>query len=218
MSPVLPVPPRSVERTRVNRHGRFTKDALQAGASRDRHHLLSPGSGSFGSVSLQRGPEHRTVRAARASNQSVARTRGVGDRRRARPAVLVPPRLPTSSTLAARRGRSPCLRHALRRRPCGCTRSSRCGSNACVPREIYRYEFDAQGFEPWEAANGQWTCDRDVTPRSVTAVGDLLTAHADASIELRIVPSLWPLHDVAVGGEFDFSMVRMHNAQPRQSP
>ena len=84
--------------------------------------------------------------------------------------------------------------------------------------EVYRYEFDADGFEPWEAANGQWICDRDVTPKSVTAVGDLLGAHAGASIELRIVPSLWPLHDVAVRGEFDFSMVRMHNAQPRVSP
>ena len=84
--------------------------------------------------------------------------------------------------------------------------------------EVYRYEFDADGFEPWEAATGQWICDRDVTPKSVTAVRDLLSAHADASIELRIVPSLWPLHDVAVGGEFDFSMVRMHNAQPRVSP
>jgi hypothetical protein len=84
--------------------------------------------------------------------------------------------------------------------------------------EIHRYEFDADGFVPWEAANGQWICDHDVIPRSVTKVGDLLDAHADAAIELRIVPSLWPLHDVAVTAEFDFSMVRMHNAQPRQSP
>lgn len=84
--------------------------------------------------------------------------------------------------------------------------------------QIYRYEFDADGFEPWEAANGQWICDRDVAPTAVTAIGDLLDAHADASIELRVVPSLWPLHDVAVCGEFDFSMVRMRNAQPRSSP
>jgi len=84
--------------------------------------------------------------------------------------------------------------------------------------QVYRYEFDSRGFEPWEAANGQWICDSDVVPQSVTAVGDLLGAHADASIELRIVPSLWPLHDVAVAGDFDFGMVRMHNARPRMSP
>jgi hypothetical protein len=81
--------------------------------------------------------------------------------------------------------------------------------------QIYRYELDAEGFEPWEPANGQWICEHDVEPKAVTAIGDLLDAHADALIELRIVPSLWPLHDVAVSGEFDFSMVRMHNAQPR---
>ncbi len=80
---------------------------------------------------------------------------------------------------------------------------------------IYRYEFDPDGFVPWEQANGQWISDREVVPVSVTAVGDLLDAHADASIELRIAPSLWPLHDIAIGDEFDFSMVRMHNAQPR---
>jgi hypothetical protein len=43
----------------------------------------------------------------------------------------------------------------------------------------------------------------------------LLDAHAAASIELRIVPSLWPPHDITLGNEFDFSMVRMHNARPR---
>ena len=80
---------------------------------------------------------------------------------------------------------------------------------------VYRYEFDANGFVPWEAANGQWVCEHEVRPASVTAVGDLIAAHAEAAIELRVTPSLWPLRDLAVGGEFDFSIVRMHNAQPR---
>jgi len=44
---------------------------------------------------------------------------------------------------------------------------------------------------------------------------DLLSAHFDASIELRVVPSLWPLHDRIVHSGFDFSMVRMRNALPR---
>ncbi|MEP7203728.1 MAG: DUF6886 family protein [Ilumatobacteraceae bacterium] len=84
--------------------------------------------------------------------------------------------------------------------------------------QLYRYDFDSQGFEPWESANGQWICNREVLPESVTPIADLLGAHADASIELRVVPSLWPLHDAAVDGEYDFSIVRMHNAQPRMSP
>jgi hypothetical protein len=83
---------------------------------------------------------------------------------------------------------------------------------------VYRYEFEAEDFVPWEPANGQWISDREVNPISVSPVGDLLAAHVAAAIELRIAPSLWPLHDVARHGEFDFSLVRMHNAQPRPSP
>ncbi|MEY2581076.1 MAG: hypothetical protein QOE09_925 [Ilumatobacteraceae bacterium] len=81
--------------------------------------------------------------------------------------------------------------------------------------QVFRYAFDSEGFEPWEPADGQWISAEDVTPIAVESVGDLLLAHSDAGIELRLAPSLWPLHDAAIGGEFDFSVVRMHNAQPR---
>jgi hypothetical protein len=37
-------------------------------------------------------------------------------------------------------------------------------------------------------------------------------------IELRLVPSLWPLHDLAVSDRWDFSIVRMRNARPREDP
>jgi hypothetical protein len=80
---------------------------------------------------------------------------------------------------------------------------------------VYRYEFAAEDFEPWEEANGQWVSEREVVPTSVEPVGDLIAAHNAAEIELRLTPSLWPLHDVALDGQFDFSLVRMHNAQPR---
>ena len=80
---------------------------------------------------------------------------------------------------------------------------------------VYRYEFDAEGFQPWEEANGQWIAEREVIPVSVEPVGDLIDAHHRTGIELRLTPSLWPLHDIALEGEFDFSLVRMHNAQPR---
>jgi hypothetical protein len=83
---------------------------------------------------------------------------------------------------------------------------------------IFRYTFDATGFAPWADASGQWISQGEVTPMSVEPVGDLLNAHADAGIELRVVPSLWPLHDEVKRGEFDFSIVRMLNAQPRPSP
>ena len=84
--------------------------------------------------------------------------------------------------------------------------------------QIYRYEFDAAAFSLWTEANGQWIAATEIVPVSVTPVGDLLGAHTDAAIEFRIVPSLWPLHDIVLASGFDFSMVRMHNAHPRAEP
>ncbi len=80
---------------------------------------------------------------------------------------------------------------------------------------LYRYEFDAGEFAPWKDVSGQWICEHEVEPLSVMPVGDLLALHVDAEIELRLVPSLWPLYDLARSERWDFSMVRMANAVPR---
>jgi hypothetical protein len=80
---------------------------------------------------------------------------------------------------------------------------------------VYRYELPADAFEPWADASGQWFATVEVRPVDVTPVTDLLGLHATAGIELRIVPSLWPLHDLAVSDRWDFSVVRMRNARPR---
>ncbi len=82
---------------------------------------------------------------------------------------------------------------------------------------VYRYELDAADFVPWEDASGQSICDHEVAPLSVAPIGDLLTLHSDAGIELRIVENLWPLHDLAHRGPWDFSTVRMGNARPRNT-
>jgi hypothetical protein len=78
--------------------------------------------------------------------------------------------------------------------------------------ELHRYEFDAAAFEAWAVASGQWIATTEVEPLSITPVGDLLVAHVDAGIELRLVPALWALRDLAVSGQWDFSLVRMANA------
>ena len=80
---------------------------------------------------------------------------------------------------------------------------------------LYAYELDPADFEPWPAASGQWIATRPIVPMRVVAVGDLLDAHVAAGIELRAVPSLWPLHDLAVSDRWDFSIVRMANAAAR---
>jgi Family of unknown function (DUF6886) len=80
---------------------------------------------------------------------------------------------------------------------------------------LYRYDFAASGFEPWPDAAGQWIAEHEIAPIAVVELTDLLGLHADAGIELRLVPSLWPLRDLAVDDRWEFSLVRMANASPR---
>jgi hypothetical protein len=80
---------------------------------------------------------------------------------------------------------------------------------------LYRYEFDAAAFTPWGEASGQWISSAEIEPLLVVPIGDLLDQHVEAGIELRMVPSLWPLHDLAKSDQWDFSLVRMTNTSAR---
>ena len=80
---------------------------------------------------------------------------------------------------------------------------------------MYRYRFDASAFRPWPEASGQWITDQTVEPVEVTDIGDLGKLHIEAGIELRAVPSLWPICDLACTGPWDFSTARLANARPR---
>jgi hypothetical protein len=41
--------------------------------------------------------------------------------------------------------------------------------------------------------------------------GDLVGQHADAGIELRIVPELWPLWERVIASTLEFSGIRLRN-------
>ena len=60
---------------------------------------------------------------------------------------------------------------------------------------LYRYELPADTFEDLGDA-GMWVSREPVTPLSMTLVDDLPAALAQASVELRVMPSLVPLRDV----------------------
>jgi hypothetical protein len=83
---------------------------------------------------------------------------------------------------------------------------------------LYRYILDASFFRPWPPASGQWISESIIDPVGMDSVGPLIERHAGADIELRIVPSLWPVHALAVSGRWDFSIVRMSNARPAAPP
>ena len=80
---------------------------------------------------------------------------------------------------------------------------------------LYRYRFDAAAFRPWPEASGQWIADQTIEPVDVIDMGDLVRHHIDADIELRAVPSLSPIRDLAPSGPWDFSIVRFMNARTR---
>ncbi len=82
---------------------------------------------------------------------------------------------------------------------------------------LYVYEFGADLFVPRIADAGYWVARREIVPLSVMPVGDLLTRHAEAKIELRIVPNLWPLIDAIASSGLEFSIIRKANAKPRRS-
>ena len=54
-----------------------------------------------------------------------------------------------------------------------------------------------------------------VVPARVEILSDVVAALLERGVELRFVPSLWPLHDAVVASSLQFSMIRMRNAQPR---
>jgi hypothetical protein len=81
--------------------------------------------------------------------------------------------------------------------------------------QLYCYEFDPKPFTSKIREAGYWVANCAVAPATVTPVGDLLTRHVDAEIELRIVTNLWPLIDAIVASGLEFSIIRKVNAQAR---
>lgn len=79
---------------------------------------------------------------------------------------------------------------------------------------LFAYRVPADTFVLEDAPAGYFVSTVAVTPLSVEPVGDLLERLAESGVELRITPSLWPLHDALVTATLDFSMIRLRNAAP----
>jgi hypothetical protein len=75
---------------------------------------------------------------------------------------------------------------------------------------LYAYELPAETFVP-HSVGGYWVSSEAVTPLRVVEAGDLLAMHAEAGIELRIVPSIWPWWAAVVRSTLEFSGSRLRN-------
>jgi hypothetical protein len=80
-----------------------------------------------------------------------------------------------------------------------------------LPGDTFVEDDDEQG------GPGYFVSYTPVTPVRVEPVGDLLTRLIGAGVELRLTPSLWPLHRALVPATLHFSMIRMRNARPESA-
>jgi hypothetical protein len=78
---------------------------------------------------------------------------------------------------------------------------------------IYRYVFDAAGFEPSADADGQYVAYDVVRPQQIELLDDLLALHAGAAVELRFTPRLGALMDRILQSGLPFSFVRIRDAK-----
>jgi hypothetical protein len=74
---------------------------------------------------------------------------------------------------------------------------------------VYAYRLPAESFEAWDKF---FVSRETVVPLELLELGDLLARHAEAGVELRIAPALYPLWDKVAGTTLDFSGIRLRNA------
>jgi len=79
---------------------------------------------------------------------------------------------------------------------------------------LYQYALPPDTFAPLDEGAGYYVSRVGVTPLALTAVRDLLAALLARGVELRVLPSLWPLRERVIASSLQFSIIRMRNAQP----
>jgi hypothetical protein len=82
---------------------------------------------------------------------------------------------------------------------------------------LYCYDLPSDTFTLLDAGAGYHISREPVTPRAVTLIDDLLRALLAHDVELRVMPSLWKLHDAVARSTLQFSIIRMRNARPREA-
>jgi len=86
---------------------------------------------------------------------------------------------------------------------------------------LYAYRFSDAAFHHVSspgAAPHALVATEPVTPLGPPEpVGDLFECHAEAGIQLRLLPNLWSFWDEVIDSTVGYSGIRLRNAQPRPS-
>ena len=83
---------------------------------------------------------------------------------------------------------------------------------------LYCYQMPSETFECFDECAGYYVSREAVTPEHVEMFDDVIAELERRGVELRFVPSLWPLRDAVVASGLQFSLIRMHNALPSSLP
>ena len=83
---------------------------------------------------------------------------------------------------------------------------------------VVAYRLPREPFAPHPEVGGYWVTEQPVEPVELVELGDLLRRHAEAEIELGVVPNLWPLWNRVIASTLEFSGIRLRNAQPPPDP
>ena len=82
---------------------------------------------------------------------------------------------------------------------------------------LYCYHLPPDTFECIDTCAGYFVSSDSVVPARAEVLDDLILELLKRGVELRLVPSLWPLRDAVVASTLQFSLIRMRNAQARAS-
>ena len=80
---------------------------------------------------------------------------------------------------------------------------------------LYCYHLPPETFECIDECAGYFVSRVAVVPARVEVYDDLIAELIRRGVELRIMPSLWPLRDAVVASTLQFSLIRMRNALTR---
>ena len=80
---------------------------------------------------------------------------------------------------------------------------------------LYCYQLPAETFACLDECAGYFVSRSSVVPAGVSIIDDVIGELLRIGVELRFVPNLWPLRDAVASSTLQFSIIRMHNAQPR---
>lgn len=80
---------------------------------------------------------------------------------------------------------------------------------------LYRYHLPSDTFTCIDAGAGYHVSRAPVVPTHVDIIENPLGELLKQGVEVRLLPSLWALHDAVAASTVQFSMIRMRNAARR---